>query len=181
MPFKSTPIKYGAVAVSIHWMSAIAIFALLGSGFRATSLTESTDKAATLAVHVGLGCLVLILTLTRLAWWFWADVKPLPPKGDPEWQAKGAKAIHFLFYVVILGMVSSGIGMIVLSGAASILFGSSSQALPDFWDFLPRVPHGLGARLMLALLVLHMGAALYHHSVKNDGLIARMWYGRDGA
>ena len=180
MAARSTHTKYGAVAVSIHWISALAIILMLGTGFRASSLAESADKAAILSAHVVLGSLVLVLTLARLAWWLWADKKPAPPQGDPAWQTRSAKAVHILFYVVILGMAASGIGMLALSGAAAIVFGDTGQNLPDFREFLPRAPHGLGARLLLALFVLHVGAALYHHFVKKDGLIWRMWYGNRG-
>jgi len=86
--------------------------------------------------------------------------------------------VHVLFYVVILGMIASGIGMMVLSGAAPLIFGGESALLPDFWKYTPRVPHGIGARLLLALLVLHAGAALYHHFVRRDGLLWRMWFRR---
>ncbi len=85
--------------------------------------------------------------------------------------------MHLLFYVVILGMIASGIGIMVLSGAGSIIFGQGG-VLPDFWKFAPRVPHGIGARLLFALLVLHVGAALYHHVVLRDGLLWRMWFGK---
>ena len=174
---KSTRTKYGSVAVSIHWLSAILILAMLGSGFRAGSLTESAAKEAVLMFHVPVGIAVLLLTLFRLVWWWRADRKPDPVAGDPAWQTISARAIHVLFYVVILGMAASGIGLLTLSGAGSVLFGASAGPLPDFTDFLPRGPHGLGARLMLALLVLHAGAALYHHFIKGDGLLWRMWFG----
>ena len=120
---------------------------------------------------------ILLLTLIRIGWWFCADKKPEPPKGDPTWQSFSAKAVHLCFYIVILGMVASGIGMVILSGAGSVLFGGSETELPNFREFLPRVPHGLGARAMLVLLILHVGAALYHHFIKKDGLIWRMWFG----
>ena len=81
-----------------------------------------------------------------------------------------AVTIHWLS-AVILGMVASGIGTIALSGAGSILFGADVGPLPNFSEVLPRVPHGLGARLMVALFMLHAGAALYHHFIKKDGLI----------
>jgi len=32
--------------------------------------------------------------------------------------------------------------------------------LPDFGDFAPSILHGIGARLMVLLVVLHMAAAL---------------------
>lgn len=175
---KSTSAKYGTIAVIIHWLSAMFIFALMGSGFRASSLAESDAKASILSIHVPLGIIILLLTLTRVAWWLFADRKPNHPTGDPAWQTMSAKAVHILFYIVIFGMTASGIGMMVLSGAGSILFAGSDVPLPDFWDYLPRIPHGIGARVMIALLFLHIGAALYHHFIKKDGLIWRMWFGQ---
>jgi len=174
---KSTPPKYGSVAVTIHWLSAILILGLLGSGFRAASLTGSAAKEAILSIHAPLGLAIAALTLLRLVWWWRVDQKPEPVADDPVWQAFVAKAVHALFYVVILGMGASGIGLFVLSGAGDIVLGASAGPLPDFADYPPRVPHGLGARLMVALFVLHAGAALYHHFIKKDGLIWRMWFG----
>ena len=88
----------------------------------------------------------------------------------PRWQDRSSRAVHFLFYVVILGMAASGIGMMVLSGATPIIFGGKTPTLPYFWDYLPRRPHGIGARLIPTLLVAHAGAALYHHIYNKDGL-----------
>lgn len=174
---KSSPTQYGSVAVTIHWLSAIANLAMLGSGFRAASMADSATKEAILMFHVPLGVLILLLTLFRVFWWWRVDQKPDPVSGDPAWQAFSAKVIHVLFYVVILGMAASGIGIIALSGAGSVLFGVGAGPLPDFSELLPRGPHGLGARLLLALFAFHAGAALYHHFIKRDGLIWRMWFG----
>lgn len=175
---KSTTSKYGSVAVTIHWLSAIAIVAMLGSGFRAASMTDSAAKETILMFHVPLGVTILLLTLFRVFWWLRVEQKPSPVEGDPAWQTMAAKTIHVLFYVVILGMAVSGIGMMALSGAGAVLFGSDTGTLPDFNNYLPRMPHGLGARLMVALFVFHAGAALYHHFIKKDGLIWRMWFGQ---
>jgi cytochrome b561 len=65
---KSTSNAYGTVAVTIHWVSALLIFALLGSGFRASSIVDSADKASVLSVHVPLGIAILILTVARVGW-----------------------------------------------------------------------------------------------------------------
>ena len=175
MSFKSSSKQYGAVAVTIHWVSALLIFVLLGSGFKAGNAEASTAKIDVLQVHISIGIAILLLTLARIAWWIFADKKPDPLEMG-KWQDRGARAVHYMFYVVILGMVASGIGMIVLSGAAPIIFDGSNTTLPDFWDYLPRIPHGIGARLIILLLVLHAGAALYHHFFKKDGLLHRMWY-----
>ena len=84
--------------------------------------------------------------------------------------------MHVAIYIVILGMVASGIGMMVLSGAAPDVFGGSGT-LSNFHDYLLRVPHGLGDKsLLFALLAAHIGAALYHYFIRGDGLLRRMWY-----
>jgi cytochrome b561 len=178
MQFKSTPDRYGAVAVLIHWLAAALIVALLASGFRAASTLDPITKSALLRFHAVGGIAVLALTLGRIAWWLFGDHKPLPVAGTASLLNRAAAAVHTLFYVVVLGMAASGIGMMVLSGAGAVLFGPAGGTLPDFWSYLPRIPHGLGARLFIALLVLHVGGALYHQFIRGDRLLARMGIGR---
>lgn len=171
---KSTPERYGRVAITIHWVSALLIIALLGSGFRAELTTDALQKMTILRVHAALGISVLTLTLARIAWWWFADKKPATPADTPSLQRRAGSAVHTLFYIVILGMTASGIGMLALSGAGEILFAGAAGPLPEFEKFPPRIPHGIGARLMLALFALHVGAALYHHFIRRDGLLRRM-------
>lgn len=178
MSLKSTPQRYGTVAIAIHWATALAVFGLLASGFRAAGTVDPSAKASLLRVHAVLGLSVLALTLLRLAWWWLVDRKPAEPAGTPRWQARAARVVHGLFYLVIAAMAASGIGMIALSGAGDILFGASQAPLPDFADYPPRVPHGIGARLLVALILAHVGAALYHQFVLRDRLLARMGPGR---
>ncbi len=175
MTLKSTKTQYGVIAVTIHWLSVILILMLIGSGFRASGIEDAVAKAAVLRLHIPLGISILLLTVARLCWWFFADTKPgsVPM---PRWQDRVSRAIHFLFYVVILGMASSGVGMMILSGVGPAIFGGTAETLPDFWEYPARVPHGMGARVMVALLVIHAGAALYHHFFKRDGLLWRMWF-----
>jgi cytochrome b561 len=176
MSLKSRADRYGAVAISIHWLSAMLIVLLLGSGFRAANAASAVAKAELLRVHVPVALAVLVLTVLRIVWWLVFDRRPDGVAGSPAWQEFAARAVHVLFYVVILGMIASGIGMIVLSGAGPAIFGGA--ALPDFWTYPPRVPHGIGAKLLVGLLGLHVAAALYHHFVVRDGLLWRMWFGR---
>lgn len=131
-----------------------------------------------LRVHIPAAIVILLLTLGRIAWWFFLDKKPQPVQGSPAWQGWLARAVHLLFYVVILGMVASGIGMIVLSGAGPSIFSGTAVELPNFLQYPPRITHGIGAKLLIALLLAHVGAALYHHFIRHDGLLWRMWYGR---
>jgi cytochrome b561 len=178
MAVKSTTDRYGTVAIAIHWVAAALIVALLVSGFRVSGAADPAAKAAFLRFHAAMGAAILALTLARIAWWWFADRKPLPVADQPPLLHRAASAVHLVFYVVIIGLAASGIGMMVLSGAGPIVFGGASGALPDFWNYPPRVPHGIGVRVLIALLILHVGGALYHHFVRGDRLLARMGIGR---
>lgn len=175
---KSTTDRYGAIAVTVHWLTAITIILALASGFQAGDAMDAADKVGFLRLHIPAAIVALLLTLFRIVWWWSLDRKPVPVTGGPPWQERLARVVHIALYVLILGMVASGIGMIALSGAGPEIIGGTGAALPDFMEYPPRIAHGFGASLLLALLAAHVGAALYHHFIRRDGLLWRMWYRR---
>lgn len=174
MNWKSTADRYGRVAVLIHWVSALAIFGLLGSGLYLEDLADDGQKTSILRIHAIMGVAILLLTLVRIGWWAFVDRRPGHPAGMSRWQEISAAAVHGLLYVVMLVMAASGMAMIALSGAGDILFSGAPGPLPDFRDYLPRAPHGIGGRLLMALIAAHVGAALYHQFVLRDGLMRRI-------
>lgn len=178
MAWKSNAHRYGVVAMAMHWVTAAAILGLLVSGLTMAGMTDDTAKQGIVRTHVVIGALVVLLTLLRLAWWLLADRKPEEPGGQPRWQARAARAVHGLFYVVIVVMGASGIATILLSGAGDILFSGAPGPLPDFMRYPPRLAHGLFAWTLMALIALHVAAALYHQFVLRDRLLARMGLGR---
>jgi cytochrome b561 len=175
--WKSTPVRYGTVAVFIHWLGAALVLVLLVTGFRAADMSDAVAKTQLLRVHIPVAIAVLVLTALRLLWWWRWDRKPPPIAGMSPFKVSAARAVHVALLVVTVAMLASGIGMMILSGAGPAVFASPGAMLPDFQEVLPRRPHGLGARAMVVLLLLHVGAALYHHFVQRDGLLKRMWWG----
>ncbi len=165
------------VAVALHWLTAVLIVMLLASGFRADDTTDAAAKIALLRVHAPLGLLILALTLFRIVWWLGVDNKPPPLDRTQRWPNRLASAIHFLLYAVIVLMAASGLGMMILSSAHNTLW-LGTGTLPDFFTYAPRVPHGIGANLMLALLAIHILAALYHHFILRDATLRRIWFAR---
>ncbi|MBW8637753.1 cytochrome b/b6 domain-containing protein [Hoeflea sp. WL0058] len=172
MMIKSTPAAYGAVAIALHWTIALFIVIALASGFAADQI--GSDAYAALRVHVACGLAAGILTLVRIGWWWLADKKPDAAPNTEGVKGVLSRSVHILLVIIPLGMLASGVGMMVLSGAGSVLFGLVSGPLPDFDRFLPRGPHGAGAFALLALLVAHVAAALYHQYVLRDDLFKRM-------
>jgi cytochrome b561 len=65
----------------------------------------------------------------------------------------------------------------LLSGIIPGLFDGSLGALPDFRSYPPYIAHNIGSRLMIGLVALHVGAALYHQFWRQDRLLARMGLG----
>ncbi len=166
----STPQRYGQVAVALHWAIAAALGLALVTGFAA----DATGQAggALLQMHVAAGGAAALLTVLRAAWWVFADTRPQP--AGRGFARAGARVVHLLLYIVPLGMAASGIGMLILTGAGPAILAGAGAALPDFEQVLPRRPHGVGGRALLALVILHAAAAAYHGLVLRDGLLQRL-------
>jgi cytochrome b561 len=177
MPLKSTEARYGSVAIALHWLTVAAIVFVFIAGLAAAN-ADPARLPPILAVHIGLGLLVVTLTVLRLLWWLAADKRPAPVPDQPAWQQGLAWLVHRAIYLVILLMGTSGVATVVLSGALPALLAGAP--LPDFSMLAPRIAHGLMAWLLLALLGLHIGAALYHQFVRRDRLLARMGVGDGG-
>lgn len=173
-PAKSTADHFGKIGIGLHWISALLIIVLLGSGFRAGFATDTDVKTAALQVHLPVAIVVLALTVTRLIWWWRFDTKPGPVVGIPPWQDSIARWTHRGLYAVVILLLASGIAMSVLSGLPDALFGSA--AFPELEELPPRAGHGVGARVMVGLVALHAGAALYHHLFLKDETLKRIWF-----
>ena len=174
MPIKSSTDRYGAVAITIHWVTALAVLLMLGSG----QLMDWNPAAAgtILPYHVVTGMLIGVLTLLRILWWLAFDRQPAPQAGMPAWQERLARLVHWGLYACILVLVGSGVAMMVLLNALGPIF--SGGTLPDFSQAPPRLVHGLVGRLLLLLALGHIGAALWHQWIRQDHLLARMGLSR---
>ena len=169
---KSSATRYGTIAKLVHWISALLVAVLLVTGFRAGFSDVVAAKAAMLRVHLPVAGLLLLLTLARLIWWWRFDAKPSEVDGIPAWQSAIARWTHRGLYLLILAMLGSGIAMSVLSGLPDALFGAA--AFPELDKLAPRAGHGIGGRLIAAAVLLHAGAAVYHHVVLKDRVLRRM-------
>jgi cytochrome b561 len=178
MSLKSSSTRYGSVAIAIHWVTAIAIFGMLASGLAAENTTDAAFELTLLRGHAVTGAVVGLLTVLRIVWWLFFDRRPADPAGMSRGQAIAARVVHYGLYLAILVMVASGSATILLSGANLQLLGAAPLPLPDFSQVAPMGVHGLLARLLIALLIGHIGAALWHQFIRRDRLLARMGVGR---
>jgi cytochrome b561 len=176
MAAKSTSNRYGSVAIAIHWSSAMAVILTFVAGFVVAETVPPGQGAPILLLHITLGLIVFALTVLRILWWLLADKHPRAPADQPRWQIWAAQAVHLGLYVLLVLMASSGITTLILSGALPTLL--SGGPVPDFSALIPRIAHGVMSKILLALFVMHVGAAIYHQVIRRDHLLARMGVGR---
>jgi cytochrome b561 len=174
MPLKSSEDRYGSVAVTLHWLCAFLILLMIPLGYIMQNVQSETRLLA-YRVHVGIGLVVLLLTLARLVWKL-LDTKPNLTPGLSGIHAKGMKVVHVLLYFVLLALISSGVAL----GIQSELFvglKNSATEFADFSLFRSRQAHGFLAVVYLALLVAHIGGVIVHQ-LRHGQVVNRMGIGK---
>jgi cytochrome b561 len=168
--------RYDAVAMALHWIIAVILIFML---FFGGDLIRSRDGITLPALHATLGATVFILSLVRLAWRF---INPPPelPATMTGWEQKASKAMAVLFYVLMIGLPLTGwLAMPsyvtrhpALGGLT--FFGSISATGAPSLGFDAGGLHELMGNAGIALLGLHVLAALKHQFVDHDGVLRRM-------
>lgn len=193
--------RYSAVAMVLHWAIAGLILYQIALGLWMSEALEAAEEARRFAAyetvqqHKALGLTVLALSILRLVWRLARPAPPLP-RSMPPLERLASALSHWAFYGLMLAMPLSGWAMISTSPEFSMV--------PTGWFGLFTVPHlpadplvaaaassGLAADTAgasaafagihealaygaLALLALHVAAALRHHYILGDGVLARM-------
>lgn len=171
--------RYDSVAVSLHWLMAAAILALLGLGFTMTGLKPGSPLQFKLyQLHKSLGVLVFLLAALRLAWRLAHRPPPLPDSMGAG-ERLLAHTGHWALYGLMLGMPLAGWVVVSTSpyNIPTILFGMVGLPhlpLPRDLNALAKGTHLIGAWALVATLVGHVSAALRHHFVLRDDVLARM-------
>lgn len=182
---KNTTATWGPVARSFHWILAVVIIGMLAYGWWMNHIAARPDRFFHRSIHADIGYAVLLLMVVRLVW---RAVSPPPalPDGTPRWSRVLSQLNHGALYLVTM--------IVALLGWAH-----SGAHKPDYasWFGLFRVPqftsenranaglfedwHIYFAYGLLALIVLHVLAALYHHVIRRDRVLARMLGGGSDA
>jgi len=84
---------------------------------------------------------------------------------------------HKLIYLLILSVVGTGMAMAVEADFAS-LFAQTITMPESFDDLLTRTAHTILTKLLILVLLAHIGAALFHQFIVKDHLMRRMRWKR---
>jgi cytochrome b561 len=177
--------RYGAVAVTLHWLIALIIIGMLILGkYMADLPRDDPSRFDLIQLHKSIGITVITLSVLRLLWRLVNRVPPLP-EGMPAWERFAAHASHVLLYVLIIGLPLSGWALASASplGIPTIWFGVIEiPHLPGLQGFADqhaveqsfRDTHELLGDVMIGLVLIHVGAALKHHFWDRDSVLVRM-------
>lgn len=174
-------LRYSPPAVVLHWLIALLIFAAFPLGVYMHDLPLSPDKLRLYSYHKWIGITILMLAALRVTWRLTHTPPPLPDSVT-GWQRQASHLVHGLLYLLILAIPLSGWLMSSAKGFPVVWFGV--LPLPDLvskdkalGDLLAEVHETLNFS-MLALVVLHVAAALKHHVVERQSYMQRMGWGR---
>jgi cytochrome b561/polyisoprenoid-binding protein YceI len=189
--------RYTAVAIVLHWAIAFAIALMIPLGFWMHIQAEhgvATDELfRAFQLHKSIGLTVLVLSVARLGWRL-ANPPPPLPEHMPAWERFAAKATHWAFYALTIGLPLSG--WLYVSAGWSI-HENEPLPVPTYYFGLFSVPHLFGlpnasegvreaaaetaftahwvmAYAMIGLAALHVLAALKHHIFDKDQVLAHM-------
>ena len=174
-------VRYSTPAIVLHWLVALLIFVGFPLGLYMVDLPLSPDKLKLYSYHKWIGITILLLASLRVMWRGTHTPPPLPDD-MARWQRLASQVVHGLLYLLILAIPLSGWLMSSAKGFQTVWFGV--LPLPDLigkdkalGDLLAGVHQALNFTL-LALVILHVGAALKHHFMERRPFMQRMGWGK---
>ena len=167
---------YTKTAVILHWIMAVAIIGLLLFGLQ----TMGNHNGRLLPTfHASAGFLLLALVIYRLIW-RWINPPPPLPDGMTRGERILAKFSHIALYAAMILLPLSGwfaftehVRRSLGVAPASLFWMTKIPLLPDFginFHFI----HKWGGKAGLALIAIHVFAALKHHFFDRDDVLRRM-------
>lgn len=167
--------QYSKRMVIAHWLTLLLVIA---AWYLGDSLADATDESkATIAgyvVHISVGALILLVTLSRL---FFRANDGVPPPTGTTLIDKVAKGIHHALYTVLVLIPVSGVVILLTSSAGKALLAGDANMLPkehDFHEVFAHEVHEQLVNLLIALVVVHVLGAIKHQFIDKDGLMERM-------
>ena len=192
--WRNSKTTYGEIAKALHWVVAILFLVSYLSIYYRHWFAESQSDVWRIAgnAHRCAGISIAVLVILRIIWRIVNSKPDLPP--GPRWEHQSASVAHYALYFVMVAMPATGyfgtdaatnFGIFLVPNFAETdsYQWIASGAPFDKWevplDYLHRRVGG--AFLVLLLIVLHVGAALYHQFYRKDNVLIRMLPGDWGS
>jgi cytochrome b561 len=171
------PRRHGGVAKTIHWLTLALLVGVYALAWSIDGAGSRNEAAWLIMMHRSFGILVLMTTSFRLIWRRISGVPGLP-ETIPYTQQIAAGFVAVGLYLLLFLQPLLGLAASQAHGDAITVFGAFN--LPVFIGKDRALSHrlfglhGTVALLLLALISLHAGAALYHHFIRRDDVLRGM-------
>lgn len=169
-------LKYGLVTRILHWGMALLLLWQLGAVIAGEVLGETSFTDAIGSTHKPVGLLLFILAVVRAVWGLLNLSRR--PRAHTGLIGKMAVAGHVVLYGLLLFVPSVALIRQYGSGRPFEAFGLT--IMPGGHDKIEWMTklggdwHGELAWMLLAMIVLHLGMALFHQFVWKDDTFKRM-------
>jgi cytochrome b561 len=172
---------YGRIARYLHWLTVALIAIQLPVGLYMTyrgNTLNVWDKltGALYNGHKVIGVTILLVVLWRLAYRL-SRGAPAPEPTIEPWQKVASRLNHWGMYLLLICVPVAGYVGISLFPALDIfgLFSLPGVVAPDKEAAKTAFfVHGVLARLLVLLILIHVAAALFHYFVRKDNVLGRM-------
>ena len=172
-------LRYSNIAVTFHWITVVLVLFQAYLGFRFGLSEPSPARDEVFIWHKTTGVVILLLVLARLIYRMKNPPPPFPPE-LPAWERLSAVWNHRLFYTLLIAMPI--VGFVAVSGFANgpttpLIGGIQIPVIPGIskeTGELAGEVHEYAAFLLVALILLHIAAALKHQFVDHWRGSARM-------
>jgi cytochrome b561 len=171
-------LRYSNVAVAFHWLVVALLLAQLWLGFMFHRvLDEGPLRAEYFTWHKTVGATILVLVLVRLAYRL---INPPPPYPEemPDWRHQAAVWSHRLLYALTIVVPLTGLIAVSDRGPTTGLAGGIQlPTVPGISEATGDLSGDLHVVLVwstIALVVLHIAAALYEQFVARCSVAYRM-------
>lgn len=180
MGLKNTTTEYGSLAKALHWLIAIALFALIYLGLEQAGMDKGDERSRVRFIHASIASVTLMLMTIRIIWRFMNDV-PAHPDGMPALQRTISSLVHWGLYVTVFAQLYAG-AMIVGTGGNGIpVFGLFTIPIPvaenhdahEWWEEV----HEIIWIPIAILIVVHILGSLYNHFIAKNDVLRRMTVG----
>lgn len=168
---------YTGTAKLLHWLILALLVGQFIIGWAMPHMRRDTQPETLINLHFSIGVQVLAVAIVRLAWRV-TNGEPAPEDGLPPWQLQSARAVHWLLYILLFALPVLGWINASWRGFPVIMFGLGLPKLVATraagWGWTGDVHSLLANYLLLALVGVHVAAALYHYFVRRDRVLQRM-------
>ncbi|MDB5810732.1 MAG: cytochrome [Betaproteobacteria bacterium] len=174
--------NYTRTAVILHWLVGVCVLAQITLGLWMITIPKAPPgvRAGWFNVHKSIGITLAAFIILRLLW-RWAHRAPPLPASVPPWERAAARANHILLYVCMIVMPLSGYLGSSFTKYPILYWGIKLPQwgwdAPDLKELSSQV-HWITATIFIALIALHVAAAIKHWLVDRDGVVRRMWFTR---